>query len=192
MHVAPTPAIATVIMIAGVTTRWKQVIGYHLTNKSTDSAQLKPLVIEAVTHAHEIGLSVLNVTTDMGACNQAMLRAFGIHCSRELTPVNSIEHPCDSDRRLFFMADVPYLIKRLRCSFVSNEFMYISSSVVEKKSLPGNMVSLEPVCQLLVVQETRDLRIAPSLSHDVITPNTWETMNVGHVSSGLRFLVDQF
>jgi len=41
--------------------------------------------------------------------------------------------------------------------------------------------------------------IASSLSRDVIAPNTWETMNVGHalrlfesdVSFGLRFLADQ-
>ncbi|KAM7293384.1 uncharacterized protein ISCGN_026514 [Ixodes scapularis] len=59
-----------VFMLAGLSTRWKQVIGYHFTGSSVSSDDLKKIVFEIIVECEKIGLVVEGIVSDMGACNQ--------------------------------------------------------------------------------------------------------------------------
>ncbi|KAJ7986693.1 hypothetical protein DPEC_G00342540 [Dallia pectoralis] len=63
---------ALVFMLAGVTTRWKQVVAYHYTGNSTNGAVYQPIIVSIVEAAASVGLHVCNITTDMGSPNRAM------------------------------------------------------------------------------------------------------------------------
>ena len=63
---------ACVFMLAGVTTRWKQVVAYHYSSNSTNGAIYQPIIIAIVEAAASVGLHVINVTSDMGSPNRAM------------------------------------------------------------------------------------------------------------------------
>ena len=57
-------------MVCGITTRWKQLIGIHYTEKSYDAKAMKEWIDEMITTCQEIGLKVRCVTMDMAPTNQ--------------------------------------------------------------------------------------------------------------------------
>jgi hypothetical protein len=61
-----------VIMLGGITSRWKQAVAYFFSPDSVDGAVLGQIVKDVIIKAAEIHLDVVSVTTDMGASNQAM------------------------------------------------------------------------------------------------------------------------
>lgn len=64
-----------VFMLAGIASRWKQVVAYYFTGKwrnSVNGEKLKSIVEMIIKEAEKIGLLVHNVTSDMGPSNQAM------------------------------------------------------------------------------------------------------------------------
>jgi hypothetical protein len=61
-----------VFMLAGVTTRWKQMVAYFYTGNSVEGRLIGQQVKIVIEKAHEIGLNIINVTSDMASCNQAM------------------------------------------------------------------------------------------------------------------------
>lgn len=73
---------ALVFLIAGLATRWKQIVAYYFTNKKTRGNVYKPIIIEIIEKCEEIGLRVHSVTSDMGAPNQSMWKAFNIAANR--------------------------------------------------------------------------------------------------------------
>ena len=104
---------ALVFMLGGITTRWKQLVAYYFTGKSVDGETLKPIVLEILKRAKDIGLHISNVTSDMGSANRALMRSFGIICARDCKVINNIPHPCTNDEILYFMHDVPHIVKNL-------------------------------------------------------------------------------
>ena len=71
---------AFVLMLCGLTTRWKQVVAYYFTGDSFSAEQIKKIILEIFTKASECNFKVLNVTMDMGGGNQSVLREFGVSC----------------------------------------------------------------------------------------------------------------
>lgn len=69
---------AMVFMLACTNTRWKQTIAYYFTRNSVFGSVLKPIVSNIIMKASQIGLNILNVTTNMGSYNHAVWRTFGI------------------------------------------------------------------------------------------------------------------
>jgi len=73
---------ALVLMLGGISSRWKQIVAYYYTGDSLDSAKLKPIVCDIIERAEKIGLRVHSVTSDMGSANMALWKAFGIKILR--------------------------------------------------------------------------------------------------------------
>ncbi|EZA56042.1 hypothetical protein X777_04033 [Ooceraea biroi] len=63
-------------MMCGIFTRWKQIVAYYYTPGGFDGTCLKDIILQIIEKAELIGLKVHSVTSDMGAANQAMWRAF--------------------------------------------------------------------------------------------------------------------
>ena len=98
-----------VFMLGGLSSRWKQVIGYFLSSNRTDGTVLRPIVLEIVEAAARIGFHVCAVTSDMGSANRAMWSSFGVATNRHFNI--KIAHPQDQEKDLHFLADVPRVIK---------------------------------------------------------------------------------
>lgn len=185
-------------MLAGITTRWKQIVAYYFTGNSVKGETLKPVVLDIISRANGIGLHVSTITSDMGSANRALLNSFGIVCSRHCKVVNKIPHPSGKDESLFFMHDVPHIVKNLWASEVKGNIIRLSDAVVDKFDLPSNEVSVTHVRELLAFQSDKDLKIAPKLTEAHVNPSHFEKMKVSgalsffsqSVYSGLRYIVE--
>lgn len=60
---------ALVIMLAGISSRWKQVVVYYYTSDSVDGTNLKPIICNILEKAERIGLCVHSVTSNMASAN---------------------------------------------------------------------------------------------------------------------------
>jgi len=86
-------ANALLFMLAGLSTRCKQVVAYYFTGNFVYGSAIKPTVMNLITKAHGIGLKVVAVTSDMGSCNRATWKSFGIQRGKLFKTVNKICHP---------------------------------------------------------------------------------------------------
>jgi hypothetical protein len=69
-------------MLAGVTSRWKQVVGYHFTGKSFDANSVKADIDSLISKAEHMGLHADFIISDVGGQNQAIWRLYNIHAGR--------------------------------------------------------------------------------------------------------------
>ena len=76
-----------------------------------------------------------------------------------------------------FLANVPYLLKNIRNSLLVNNIV-LPDDIVTKFGLPSNLVSLEPVKELVKLQTNSCLKLAPSLTNAHVTPGQYEKMRV--------------
>ena len=77
---------------------------------------MQPIVLDVIKQATDIGLNVIAVISDMGSVNRTMWRSFGVICGTHCRTVNKIQHPCDAKRWLYFLADVPHVIKNVKAA----------------------------------------------------------------------------
>ena len=184
---------ACVFMLAGISTRWKQIVAYHYTGNSTKGSVYQPIIVAIVEAAASVGLHVTAVTCDMGSPNRAMWKAFGVTQEKPW-----IQHPVEAQQRLFFMPDVPHVIKNLKNALVRSNIT-LPQDVVEKEQLPLGTVSLDPVKDLVSYQESMPLKLAPKLTRAVVEPNHFQKMKVSsamHIfskttSAALNYLVEE-
>ena len=87
------------------------------------------LIMDIIQKAHSIGLHVLSVRSDMGSSNRAMWKTFGISCTKDGKVTASWQHPLEPTRKLFFLVDVPHIIKNMRSVLVKNNIIYTGKSV---------------------------------------------------------------
>ena len=174
-----------------LTTRWKQTVCYHFTGNSTVGSKLKEIILEIIRKAHDTGLHVSTVTSDMGSANRALHKAFGIVCSKLSVTVNKIPHPLVPGRMLYFMFDVLHLIKNVRAAIVNGHEFTLSDQ------LRTDTVSLQAVRSLVDFQLDDDLKIIPNVTSEKVNESHFDKMKVSSalnvfsrsVSVGLRCLV---
>lgn len=120
------------------------------------------IIEKMIEKAENIGLRVHSVTSDMRSVNQAMWRAFsniGVH--RYSTIHNSVPHPIDCNRKLFFFADGPHLLKNLRSAIINNKLIALLENFAKTRQLSSCIVKFSHLQDLVNVQENLDFKLAP-------------------------------
>ena len=108
---------ALVSMLSGISTRWKKTVTYYFTGHAVHGEVLKLIGIDIVEAAAEIGLKVISVTSDIGACNLALWNSFGVRCSRMFETVHRVPHPfSEGDNLYIYLVDVRHVIKNLKAA----------------------------------------------------------------------------
>lgn len=88
-------------------------------------------------------------------------------------------HPIRTTENLYFMADVPHLLKILKSMFVTHKFV-LSDEIISKYNLDSNVVNFEYVKMSIDLQEHHSLKLTPNLNHSKLQPtNNFDKMNVG-------------
>jgi hypothetical protein len=88
-------------MLAGVTSRWKQVVGYQFTGTSFDARFLRKGIENIMSKDQSMGLQIDAVVSDMGGQNQAFWRLNNIHAGRDSVIQNSAPHTSDPIRKQY-------------------------------------------------------------------------------------------
>lgn len=140
-------------MIGGISYRWKQIIGYHFTGNSTPGELVWQELLQIIIKAESYGLRVHFVTADMGPVNQGFWKVLGITAGRYSKTINSIEHPCDPNRRLWFLADNPHLLKNILNGLENNGIFTLDSYIQEYFSLETNIVQYSHIEKVVNLQE---------------------------------------
>lgn len=191
---------AMVFMLCGIACRWKQIIGYYFTGDGFNGAILQPIINDILHRAESIGLTVNSITSDMGSGNQALWKAFGITAGKYNRIVSYIPHPCDRNRKLYIIADVPHLLKNLKSCLLNNKFLVLPENIVSKYNLPTNIVQAKHFEEIILAQKEFQFLLTPKLSiSDVDTNNNFDKMRVNkaknllshEMSSALEFLADE-
>lgn len=188
---------AMVFMLAGSSTRWKQVVAYYFTGNSVYGSALMPIILNIIRKAHNIGLHVVAVTSDMGSCNRAMWKSFGVQCSRFLPTVNKVAHPTVPGQYLYFVADAPHVIKNPKAALINGQQITLPDWVVFKHALPSNVVTVDHLHTLASYQENLQLKLSPGLTTKILTPSHFDKMKVSNAlnvfshanSAALEYLV---
>jgi len=182
-------------MIRGLSTNWKQVVAYYLTGSSVEGNVLWHLVTQIIVDLSMVNIVVRAVVCDMGSSNRAMWRAAGVVACKEEV-VNSIQHPVALGQMLYFLPDVPHVLKNVRNCLLTQDIL-LPPDVITQHKLPGPFVSVSHVRALLDLQESSELKIAPSLHRQHVEPKQFEKMKVSFaaqlfshsVSSAIQFCV---
>ena len=125
-----------------------------------------------------------------------MWSSFGLATNRHFNTTHIKHPPCES-KNLYFIADVPHVIKNLRGALINGNEIELPVNVVTSYNLPTNRVSLLPVKDLMNFQDHSSIKIAPNLTRATLEPSHFQKMKVSgamhlfshSVSSGLRYLV---
>lgn len=155
---------------------------------STDGSVYKEIILDIIRRSHDVGLHVTNVTSDMGSPNRAMWSSFGISVTQHQTPIFYIPHPIEPHKNLYFLADIPHVIKNCKASLLKNDMRFQTQ-----------IISIKPIKALVDHDEERALKLAPSLKRADITPSHFLKMKVSSamhvisrsVSAGILTMVDQ-
>ncbi|KAJ3647695.1 hypothetical protein Zmor_019559 [Zophobas morio] len=92
---------ALVILVGGITTRWKQIASHYFTGDSMNGAVLTDVLKDVFKKISAIGLKVHSVTSDMGSANQAMWTTLGIKVGRKCETKNYILNPLNGEKFTF-------------------------------------------------------------------------------------------
>lgn len=155
------------------------------------------VIKEVIVAANEIGLFVRVCVSDMGAANRDLWKHVGITSTRTALQT-SILHPCKPAQRLYFMADVPHLLKSIRNCLLTQSII-LPDSVVCSANLTSNVVSLQPVKDLISMQDSMALKMAHKLKDVHVNPGNFQKMKVSYAAqvlshstaSALKFCVDR-
>lgn len=170
---------ALVFMLAGITTRWKQTIGYQLTSNSYDANEANDIISKIIMQCQSIGLDVCAIISDMGPQNQALWRLHKITAGR-FSKINSFQEFTINDtetKKVYFLPDPTHIYKNIRLALTNNVFS-ISQEIVSKYNLPFNEISMEPIIAVIEEDKNVDLKIAPYLKEIHVQPQHFDKMKV--------------
>lgn len=168
-------------MLAGIEARWKLIVAHYYTPASMKGEELKPIIDEIIRKAEEIGLRVHLVASDMGPVNQALWNAYGVCIVRRnsSTVVNSIEHPQDKKRRLWFSADGGHLLKNIKNCLLNNKTIAVTPNFMASYNLPSSVVKVAHIEELSTIQENQEFKLARKLKPKMLdTDNPFGKMKV--------------
>ena len=167
---------AMVFMIKGLCKPFKQVVAWYLTGMGTRGSQLWSVTLAVIKQLHQISLTVRVVTSDMGSANVGMWKAAGLDIHQNQNQC-SVKHPCVDNMLLYFMADVPHLLKNMR-NCLEKHHIAIPKEIVNSHKLPSSHAEMTHIEAVVKLQETSELRLAPGLSEKVVHPGQYGKMKV--------------
>ncbi|XP_077564453.1 uncharacterized protein LOC144179904 [Haemaphysalis longicornis] len=102
-----------VLMFVPLFEDWVQPIASFATKGAAPGKVLSELVLRAVLELHKSNASVLPIISDGAGNNRSMWTQLGISGKLDST-CHHIEHPCEPSQRIYFICDVPHIIKCIR------------------------------------------------------------------------------
>lgn len=187
-------------MLGGLFNRWKIPVAYHFTPNNVNGSLLKEIVEQLIQKAECTGLYVHSVTSDMGPVNLSMWRAFGgISYNRHSQIRHYIPHPVDNNRKIFFIADAPHLLKNLKAALLNNKVMELPAKFLETYKLSHAVVKCDHLNELIEVQENLQFKFIPKIKKQDMKCTTFNKMKVDkatnlwsrNVSSAMNFYAEE-
>lgn len=182
---------ALVVMLAGLTSRWKYAAAYYLTSslgkerkKGDESNEtgyaLRDIIFDVIGRAEGIQLKVHVAINDMGPDNLALWKALGIKCTPSGEVQCWIPHPTRPKDKLWFMPDPIHLYKNILSMLGNNKVFTLSQDTVQEENLTVKEVRLQDLQDLVSFESEFELKVAYRLKKENLEcKNQFKKMKVG-------------
>lgn len=151
---------ALAFMVRGLSSKWKQCIGYFLSSGPVSGKNLQILIKEAIDKLSDIGLTVKVTICDQGSNNRNFVHTLeGVSVDKPYFEHNS--------KKVFVMYDPPHLLKNVRNNLKNTGFLY-----------KGKPVKWEHISQFYDYDKNKKIRLAPKLTDEHIEVSAFKTMSV--------------
>lgn len=131
-----------VVMLRGLASPWKQPIYYDF-----DCPMTKTILMSIIKAVYMAGYEVVAIVSDMGPTNMGLWRECGISVEK-----THITHPCVQEKKIFFFADAPHLLKLVQNHFFDSGFL-LENQYVSKECLDE-----------IITSSTQDLRVGHKIT----------------------------
>ena len=162
---------AGVFMIRSLTSKWKQPIGYFLSNGTMKSEVLKEKVLDGLKRVIDIGFTPVALVMDQGTNNLSACKQLGVTKSKPYFSVN--------DAKIYYLHDPPHLIKRIRTNMKNHGF-----------NIGEQLASWADIEEMFKQDSNRQHRMVPKLTHKHLSLSPFSTMSVSlatQVGNIIRF-----
>jgi len=143
-------------------------------------------LVEIFKYAHEQGIEIPVISSDMASGNRAIWRILGVFANRKADNC-LITNPADSTKKTVFMPDPPHTIKNFKGATTTYK-IDVPKSFFEKHGLIHLYSEKEKerpkvdvkkwLKRLIAIQRSENLSLVPGLNESHIFPNTWEKMRM--------------
>ena len=103
---------------------WIQTIGCFCSAGTTPAIILAKLILEAILMLEKCGAQVDGIVSDGASTNRKALSSLGF-CGKMNKVCNAMTNPYDGNRKVFFICDVPHLIKTIRNNLLKSEVFQV-------------------------------------------------------------------
>lgn len=150
---------ATVLMVRGMRSAWKQPIAYTFSSTSYDANQMKDFLENIIQSLNNIGLEVMCLISDMGSNCLELSKILGV----------TLENPKINlaGRDIFYLFDPPHMIKALRNNLLHFNFKW-----------DNQVASWSDIVTFYEKDSKLNNRLAPKLTKSHINPTNFERMRV--------------
>ena len=151
---------ALVFMARGLSSNWKQPVGYVLTNSACGACDMKQLLFNCIDKLHAAGLTVMVVISDQGTNFQQLVSQLKVSVQEPY-----FEH---GGRRIFYMFDTPHLLKSVRNNLQKYSIEYDDCKTAQ----------WHHIAAFFQIDQQQRFRLAPKLTHKHIELPAFSKMKV--------------
>ena len=172
---------ATVVMLQGLKTHWKQPLAYFYSVSGLKGEKLRNIIFEAIDRCKQVGITVKAIISDQGGNYRGLKKDLGV--------TKKIPFFLRNGEKVYFIYDPPHLLKSVRNNLLKYD-------IILSKQWQASWRDI--VCFFKVDQRHR-FRTAPKLQKRNICPTNLDKMRVKvatHVFShsvyaGINFYVSK-
>lgn len=146
---------ALTLMVRGITSTWKQLIGFSFISNNKVDDPTKTWIFRTVRRLLHLGLNVRAVVSDLGSNFWAFSKSLGI--------TQDIFFFRIDDRKIYYIYNVPNLMKCLRNSLMKYNFKF-----------DGRVVRWENIISVYENDKSQNVRLAPRLTDSHVQPNRFQ------------------
>lgn len=184
---------AFVFILGGLFARWKQLVAYEFTGNSYNKVTVMQILLKIISESHKISLFVRYVVCDMG--NRGIWRSFGLKNGPDHIQ-NSIPHPCNPEKKLFFTPDAVHVTKNILTTWASNGVICLSDAIIQTFNLSTSHIDFKSILQLQEYQKDMRWKLAPKIKSKDIVGDHYKKIKVGtalavfnhHTAAALYYL----
>ncbi len=145
------PANVLGIMVRGVRSKWKQLVGFHFTVNALPAEKMHTILREALSRLQKAGLHIVNVTSDQGSNFSSLLGFLNV---REEQP-----YFWHQKQKIFVTPDPPHLIKSARNALLDHDI-----------ETPDGKACWSHIVDLYNYEKGLPIKMAPRLSLQHVEP----------------------
>ena len=154
-------------MVRGLTLKWKQVIGYHLTKHSIGVNKLKDIIFNAIRQLRQIGLIVDVLVMDQESSQWKLVKDLGVNPQNTFFRCDNVEE----ETKCHIIPDPPHLIKNLRNNFLDKDISFSLDGV-------SKTAKFKYVRKLYEIDSLKPIRAVPRLKEEHFTLPRGKKMKV--------------